>query len=229
VDKLNAWIEKIDALTIRERAMIMLAILAVLIFTWDKLFMMPLDAKRKSMNAEFEIKRAELAALSIQVQQAIMAQAVDPNAASRDKLAQLRIELAGIESRVRDTTVDMIEPTRMPEVLRSVINQINNLTLTNLKGLGSSPLVAVTEAKPSPETEAGTEADNQYGSAAFKHGLQIRLRGDYLTTLEYLRRMEKLQWRVFWDSLEFRVGEYPDAESVLTIYTLSLTRDWIRA
>jgi MSHA biogenesis protein MshJ len=229
VDKLNAWVEKIDALTIRERAMVLLAIIAVLIFVWDRFLMMPLDAQRKSMNAQLEIKRAEVSTLGIQIRQAITAQAIDPNAANRDRLAQLRIELAEIESRVRETTVDMIEPTRMPDVLRSVINQINNLTLSSLKGLGASPLVAAPAVKPATENAGKTDVDSQYRAAAFKHGMQIRLQGDYLTTLEYLRRMEKMEWRVFWDSIEFQVGEYPDAESVLTIYTLSLTRDWIRA
>lgn len=229
MDKLNLWVEKIDALTIRERAMILLAILAVLVFAWDKLLMLPLDAQRKSLSAQLEIKRAEVSTLGIQIRQAITAQSFDPNAANRDRLAQLRVELAEIESRVSDTAVDMIEPKRMPEVLRSVINQINNLTLTNLKGLGSSPLIPAAEVKPAAETAVDADADSRYRAAAFKHGMQIRLRGDYLTTLEYLRRMEKLDWRFFWDSLEFQVGEYPDAESVLTIYTLSLTRDWIRA
>ncbi len=236
MDKLNLWIEQIDTLSLRERGMILLAVIAVFVFIWDSFLMAPLDSRQKVLSAQIEIKRAEVSALNIQIRQFVTTQAVDPNAANRERLAQLRIELAELESRVSDTAADMIEPARMPEVLRMVINQTSNLNLANLKGLGASPLVTFAETKQTPESAESAEAEvvkpetgDKELAAAFKHGMQIRLKGDYLTTLDYLRRMEKLEWRFFWDSLEFQVGEYPDAESVLTIYTLSLARDWIRA
>ncbi|MEX2517389.1 MAG: hypothetical protein WD572_10885 [Gammaproteobacteria bacterium] len=238
MDKIKAYMEKIDALSIRERGMILLAVLAVIIFLWDSLLMAPIDVQQRSINSQLEVKRAQNSAVSIQIQQKIAEQSADPNKENREKLVELRAQLAALASEVQDTATDMIEPAKMPDVLRTVINQISNLTLTELSGLGVSPLItaadaggtdsdstdADTAATPQPLPETGSEL-----ATAFKHGMQIQVRGNYLTMLEYLRRLEAEEWHFLWDSFELQVGEYPDADSTLTIYTLSLTRDWIRA
>lgn len=228
IEKLKVYQEKIDALSIRERAMILLAVIAVLMFFWNAFMMTPLENRQSRLQSRLEVERAQLSALNIQMRQKIAAQKIDPNAANRERLTELKAELAALEEDVRETTTDMILPARMPQVLRSVINQISGLTLRQLKGLGVSPLMetAATEAE---ETPAGEDNRTSGVANAYRHGMQMELRGDYLTTLEYLRRLQSLEWSFFWDGLEFEVGKYPDAETTLTIYTLSLTRDWIRA
>lgn len=228
MEKLKVYQEKIDALSVRERAMILLAVVAVLIFFWNTFFMNPLEFRQSQLRSQLEVQRAQLSALNIQMRQSIAAQKIDPNAANRERLAELQTELAKLEENVRDTATDMIEPGRMPQVLRSVINQISGLTLRQLNGLGVSPLMET--AAPQTEEPVVAPINNASDMAnAYKHGMRMKLRGDYLTTLEYLRRLQALEWNFFWDGLEFQVGEYPDAETTLTIYTLSLTSDWIRA
>lgn len=224
--KLGEYREKIDALSIRERAMILLAIIAILVFLWESLLIQPLDSRQRQLQAQLEVERAQQAALNRRVQNILAAQNVDPNAANRERLAELRAELALLEGQVRDAATDMIAPARMPEVLRGVINQTSGVTLRQLKGLGASPLMA-----DAGDGDAVTEGTGETDDAtnAFKHGMAIHLRGDYLTVLEYLRRLQALEWHFLWDSIEFQVDEYPDSKATLTIYTLSLTRDWIRA
>lgn len=230
MEKLKAYQEKIDALSIRERAMVLLAIVAVLVFLWDSFLMNPLDIRQRQLQSQLQAERAQLSGLNIQMRQAIAAQKIDPNAANRERLAELQSALSELEENVRDTATDLIEPARMPQVLRSVINQISGLTLRQLNGLGVSSLMEKTKPDAEAEESAGTQVDNSSSMAnAYKHGMRMELRGDYLTTLEYLRRLQALEWNFFWDSLEFQIGEYPDADTTLTIYTLSLTSDWIRA
>lgn len=231
-EQLQAYREKIDALTIRERAMILLAVVAVMTFVWDIFLMSPLDSRQSQLKSQLEAERAKLSALNIQVRQSIVARNVDPNAANRERLAELQAELAELEEQVQDTATGMIAPARMPEVLRNVINRTSGLTLAQLKGLGVSPLIetATVNGADSGDMEPEAGAQHDAGPAnAFKHGLQLELQADYLTTLEYLRRLQALEWHFLWDRLEFQVEEYPDATATLRIYTLSLTRDWIRA
>jgi len=224
VDKIKQTMERIDALTIRERGMVLLAVLAVLIFVWDTFFMAPLGAEQKRMQAELDSKRAEVNALNIQLGQLLKQSQDDPNAAARAELAELREELAAIEAQIKTTVQELVDPARMPELLRNVINQTQGLTLTNLEGLGVSPLVAKDD-----KTGAGEDSAGDSLSAAYKHGMRIRFRGDYLQTLEYLRRLEALEWNFFWDRIEFEVKNYPRSASEIRIYTLSLTQDWIKA
>lgn len=225
VDKIRAYQEKIDALTIRERGMVLLAVLAVMIFLWDNLLMSPLDTEQKHLQAELETRRTEVNALNIQLGQLVKAQNEDPNAAARLELETLRQELTEIEQDIQATARELVDPTRMAELLRTVINRTEGLTLRNLEGLGVTPLVA---ADGGSDKEVKETVD-QGMSAAYKHGMRIRFSGDYMKTLEYLRRLEALEWDFFWDRIEFEVTDYPDSSADIRIYTLSLTKDWIKA
>lgn len=233
MDKLKQLAEKVDSLTVRERAMILLGVLAIIYFAWDGLFMRPLDIQHNRTSAQLETKRAELGGLNFQLQEAIAARQLDPDAENRAKLERLRQEIAVLDSEIRATTRQLIDPARMTEVLRTVIHQIGGLTLTNLEGLGVSPLLTADDTRrgaratePSTSAESGANGDL---AGAYRHGMRIRFRGDYLNTLEYLRKLEALEWDFFWDSADFVIKQYPDGETTITIYTLSLAPDWIRA
>lgn len=224
MDKIKAYQQKIDSLTVRERAMILLAILAVIFFLWDTFLMSPLDIRQKRLQAELDAKRAELNALNIEFGQLAMKQNQDPNAAMRVELETLREELAQLDENIQATAENLVEPARMPELLRSVINKTQGLRLTNLQGLGVTPLLEAGDGKQKAgETESGELA------MAYKHGMQIRFRGDYLQTLEYLRQLEALQWGFVWDSIELEIKDYPQSQAGIRLYTLSLVKDWIKA
>jgi MSHA biogenesis protein MshJ len=234
VDKIKQLEEKVDSLTVRERAMILLGVLAVIYFAWDIFFMRPLDVQHTRMAAQLETKRAELGGMNIQLRDAIAARQVDPDAENRIKLESLRNEIAALDQDIRATTRQLIDPARMTEFLRTVIHQIGGLTLTSLQGLGVSPLLTVDGGARRSETAAdpGTSAEPRANgdlAGAYRHGMRIRFRGDYLTTLAYLRTLESLEWDFFWDSAVFEIGEYPEGETTITIHTLSLAADWIKA
>jgi MSHA biogenesis protein MshJ len=53
----------------------------------------------------------------------------------------------------------------------------------------------------------------------------ITLQGDYFSTLNYLKSLETLPWRIHWDSIAYRVTEYPLAETRIQVYTLSFDED----
>ncbi|MBF0425022.1 MAG: hypothetical protein HQL66_04270 [Magnetococcales bacterium] len=63
--------------------------------------------------------------------------------------------------------------------------------------------------------------------AIYKHGIKIRLRGNYLDVVRYLKSLEGMKWVIFWDSLEYAVGQYPDMTVTLSVYSLSLSRELI--
>lgn len=233
-DKIKQLEEKVDSFTVRERAMVLLGVLAIIYFAWDVFFMRPLDTQHNRMAAQLEAKRAELGGLNIMLREAISARQVDPDAENRAKLESLRKEVAALDQEIRTTTRQLIDPARMTEVLRTVIHQIGGLTLINLEGLGVSPLLAaeVDKRRSDPEAEPAASAESRSNgdlSGAYRHGMRIRFRGDYLTTLAYLRTLESLEWDFFWDSAAFEITLYPEGETSITIYTLSLAPDWIRA
>jgi MSHA biogenesis protein MshJ len=48
-----------------------------------------------------------------------------------------------------------------------------------------------------------------------------------MATLRYLRTVEDLPRRLFWEGLEYRVQEYPRAIITLKLYSLSGQEEWL--
>jgi len=62
----------------------------------------------------------------------------------------------------------------------------------------------------------------------YKHGILIELRGSYAATLQYLRMLESLPWKFYWEAMRFEIEDYPIARISIVINTLSLNKDWVR-
>ncbi len=62
---------------------------------------------------------------------------------------------------------------------------------------------------------------------AYRHGLRIVFNGSYMSTLAYVKELESLENEFIWDNLKFEITEYPDGKVSITVFTLSLDRNWI--
>ena len=142
-------------------------------------------------------------------------------------MKRLRKQLNDIESAVQASTRQLVTPENMAVILQTVLQETRGLELLHVRGLGARPVVeqaakTAEESEGDRQTTGGNVIDN-----AYKHGLRIEFEGDYLDTLEYVRALEKLDWKFFWDSFEFDVIEYPRSKAAINVFTLSLRKDWI--
>ena len=55
-----------------------------------------------------------------------------------------------------------------------------------------------------------------------RYTLELQLEGTYLGTLHYLKALEALPWKFFWESADFEIIDYPVAQITLELYTLGL-------
>lgn len=228
--QLNQLAEKIDALSLRERAIVFIGIVFVLFTVWDLFFISPLEVEHKQIIAQFSEKNAERLILVNRFQELMKTNKDDPNANNLAQLKTLRSKLIDIQAELETSTGDLVSPNEMPKILETVLHKIGGLTLQNLKSLGVTPIVAKEETEPEVDSviEDGDEkltAENI--DNAYKHGLRIEITGDYLTTLSYLKSLEALNWSFYWDNFKLTVGDYPDANVAIEIFTLSLNKEWI--
>jgi MSHA biogenesis protein MshJ len=54
-----------------------------------------------------------------------------------------------------------------------------------------------------------------------QHKIAIAFRANYFDAMAYIARLEKLPWHLYWDQLEYKVTQYPEAEITLQLYVLS--------
>ncbi|MDP6415432.1 MAG: MSHA biogenesis protein MshJ, partial [Gammaproteobacteria bacterium] len=77
--------------------------------------------------------------------------------------------------------------------------------------------------------EALSASEDADTATFYKHGFEIEFEGTYFACLEYLRAVESLPWRFYWQVLELTVDEYPSNRIRLEVSTLSLDEEWIGA
>jgi len=228
MQQIKAVMDRVDALSIRERGIILAGIVFIMFTVWDRLLMQPQLIEERKVLAELQLKQAEQAVLNSKFQQLARQDRSDPDTANRARLEDLKKQLAEIETDVRQSTSHLVSPDKMAVILQTILKMSKGLQLTEIKGLGVSPLLAPVTA-PLDQTGVETIQSSTIDGLenAYKHGLVLKFEGDYISTLNYIRELEGLEWGFFWENLQYEVIEYPKASVTITLYTLSLQKDWI--
>ena len=61
----------------------------------------------------------------------------------------------------------------------------------------------------------------------YKHTLEIQLMGDYNAIYQYFLNIETLPEKFYWSALTYQVTDYPLAQVIIQIYTLSDQQDLV--
>lgn len=209
--KLPAQVEvvfsRIDAMSIRERAMVALTVLAVLWAVWDALLMRPLNALEQARQEQLASVTQQLGELNRAIQTLAGGRAGNPEQDARRRLAGLRARAVEIDTELRTVTRELVPPNEMTTLLETVLEQTGRLRLVGMETLPAEPV----------ETDAGE-------TGYYRHGLAVDVRGSYLDTLRYLEALEKLKWRFFWESVELEVLDHPTSHVRIIVYTLGERR-----
>ncbi len=222
---LKARRERIDALALRERMLVFVALLAGAWWGWDHLLMTPLNARRAALEVSVPKLRHEIVELHRQSRELALARSRDPDAPARRQLARLRVENQRVEQVLAAFAERLVPPADMGRVLEAVLDRQHGLRLQRLEGLGPEALLpAAVPADTDVPAGAGALPGN-----VFRHGLRMTFTGGYLDTLAYLQALEELPWNFLWGEIRLQVGQYPDAEVTLTVYSLSFDEAWIGA
>jgi MSHA biogenesis protein MshJ len=221
-ERLRQLAQQVDAFSPRERALLLLAVLGLLFFLWDHFFALPLEARAKRLGDRMEQTRGQVSGLSEKLQPLLVATEQDPDAHDRRVLERLEGQLAELDRRLRAGVREVIAPDQMPAVLRQVLDQVvhgdRRLTLLRLEGRSAQP-------KPAPDGDKTGHA--RAAPALHHHPLTLELTGGYLAALDYLRALESLDWRLFWDGLTLEVEEHPQIRLRIHLHTLSIDEGWI--
>ena len=207
---------RVDALSLRERAILVVGALAIIYFAWDLLLMQPLATQRQRAVNQINQTNGELVALNAQLEALDPARAAELTRQKRAALQQLRDEIAALDRDVADTMRHLVPPGEMTGLLQTVLRRSEGLELRQVNSLGMRQVDLA-------ESGAADGAANRL----FQHGLSVEFSGDFYGTLGYLQQLEALQWKFFWDSIDYQVVEYPRAVATVRIFTLSLNESWI--
>lgn len=226
---MNARLVKIaqvvDRLTLRERLFVFAAVITVLVGAWEAVLDGPVAAREKAAGEAIAALRDRLDTLNKSV--TITAEGMTEGLpAQLERLKALRARVAEGDAAVREYTSELVSPLQMRLVLEELIRRQSGLRLLGATNLEPRPLF---DDPADADKNAGPSKDAPASDAPklYRHALVLRVEGNYLDCLEYLRAVERLPWHLYWARFELKVGDYPNNTYSIEVRTLSLDKEWI--
>ena len=208
-------VQKIDALSVRERVLALLTMLALIAAAWHTLLMQPLQQRAVQTRAELSALEQRIVAANQNLEEQIL-QLAGGGDEQRTRIASLRQRIDEINATLGNHAAELIDPAEMAQVLEGVLKEQSRLTLVRIRNT-------------TPESLSANEEADAEAVTFYRHGLEIEIEGSYAACVEYLNAIEALPWRLYWQVLELDVLEYPRNRIRLEVGTLSLDEEWIGA
>lgn len=217
--------ERVDAMSLRERALIFAAVAFLLVSLVNTLLLDPLLLKQKNLSGQVVQQQEKMKEIQAQIDAIQQARSMQDSSPLHQQLSRLKLELEEGDAYLKSNREKLVQPERMADLLRQVLSKNANLQLVALQTLPVTPLLEKKEsAAPDATVPVAAEAESQI----FKHGVEMTVRGNYLDLLQYLTALERMPTQMFWGKVKMDVVQYPSAELTLTLYTLSLDKTWLQ-
>lgn len=246
---LQQWIKlstKLDAMTLRERAMVFAAVVASVLFLLYTVSVEPLLNKQKTLRMQVKQQQNQISGIDMEI--AAMAQGfvVDPDAATREKLRAVRHEIDTTSEGLMAVQKGLVAPDKIAPLLDHLLRGNGKLKLMSMKTLPVAGLNEAMQPAAAPAAGAGAAATAAPAAAVagaigqsaapqpkprellYRHGVEIVLQGSYLDMVSYMEALESLPVQLFWGKAKLDAQQYPNSRLTLTLYTLSLDQKWMK-
>jgi MSHA biogenesis protein MshJ len=202
--------DKIDALSLRERALVLLSVVAVLYLLWDFLLYQPVYQSRASVMTD--LRTVEQRITAMEQEEAILIQTLgsEPDRDLKLHMADLENRMAALDANLSELSVGLVPVDKLAAILQDVLAKTETLQLQSLQTLPVEKLAL----------NVKTDADAA-SAGVYKHTVAITVKGSYFQVLDYLKKLEAMTWRFYWDELRYQQDNYPNGLFEIRVYTLS--------
>jgi len=157
-EKLSLYAKKFEAFSVRERLMVILAIIAVVYVLFDFTVLSPLKVEKSQVSASVEKWKMKIADINQQVR-AITATFNEVKSSNVDhEVAALKNKLNASNKRMESLIYSFVRPQQMADVLRNLLQQEQGLKLMRLQSQRVQPLLAY---KPPLESEVNVSDQSE--------------------------------------------------------------------
>lgn len=214
---------KFNALKPRERIMVLTSMIVAVAGIFYFLALAPLLTQKQRLTQDVNEVRATLKTaentLKLQKTQA------NPDVARRSYRDTLRKQVAELDQSMKGLQKELVPSDQMAKLLEGMLSRNRGLQLIGLRKLpmqrfevpGAAPTDRAATAKAAAQSERGI----------YQHGFELIVRGTYVDLHDYLARLEKLPWQMFWSRINMDADNYPRLTVTLTVHTLSLDKAWL--
>lgn len=159
----NFWLRlstRIDALSLRERAMLFAAVLAGVVFSAYSLILGPLFAQQDALAMRIADQQRNIAQVDYEMEALVKGSQLDPDAGNRARLKQLESETSKLGHDLQAMQESLVQPEKIAPLLEAMLRSNGKLRLVSVRTL---PVTGLSEKLPTGEQAsqkaAGGEVD----------------------------------------------------------------------
>ncbi len=205
--QLQQWLDRIDALELRERLLLLTATVIVVYLLVDSFALQPVLKAQQVSSQRISELETKLDATRRQADLFNFKSERDPLTERRQTHNALVAQLSTLDDRIVNQTDALVEPAQAAEMLEQVLSGHHGLKLKSL------------QASTEPLTEPGV-GEQGSGKGLSRYQIEMVVEGGYSDLLHYLQELEAMPWKFFWQEVDFQTTDYPRAETRLQLYTL---------
>lgn len=214
---------KFGALTLRERVVVLAGLCLATVVLFDFLVLDPLSAQKRRLTQQINEART-----GIKAAETLKMAQPDPDAVKRAYRDALRKQIAEIDKDLHGMQKSLVPPDQMAKMLEGMLSHHRALQLVSLRKLPAKRFETPGAAPDAPKA-TGTAATDvaQSERSIYQHSFELTVQGSYADLHDYLVRLEKLPWQMFWGKISMSTGQYPRLTVTLTVHTLSFDKAWL--
>lgn len=215
---LQRWQEiqqKIDKLSFRERGLVLLSALALVYMVWDLVIFSPISDAKQKVDREIATIEQKSNALLKEEQTLLSALSSDPDRELKQLRDELKNQVDELDQELGELANGLIPVEQLASILQEVLTGTGVLKLQELQTL------PVEELQITALNDAEEDGEFSVRAGVYKHTVALTVKGQYLQLVDYLKKLEAMSWRFYWDELHFEREDYPTGIIYLRVYTLS--------
>jgi MSHA biogenesis protein MshJ len=208
------YAKRLDAMSLRERVLIFLAAVAMVVLIADSALLEPI-LRRQRINSQLnQQQQDEIRTMQTQLQAYAQARVSEGAKAKRQRFEKRKTELVELDRELSGKQGELVTPDRMTRMLSEILKRSPEVELVSLRALPPTSL---------------TQVPGQSGAVAalYRHGIEITVSGTYFRMLGYVSELERNRARIFWGDMDLQAGTYPTVTLKVTLYTLSPEKTWL--
>lgn len=201
------WLDRIDSMELRERILLLAAVIVVMFLLADTLILQPLLTQQQTTRQHIEDLDVKLNGLRQHALLLNYKSNNDPAISHRQSRGRLTSELSDLDDRIIGQLDALVEPEQATQILEQILHKHHGLKLASLN-TSIEPLADLSKEQPSDIP------------GLIRYQFDMVIQGGYQDVLSYLKRLEAMPWKFFWQQIDFKSTQYPYAETRLRLYIL---------
>jgi MSHA biogenesis protein MshJ len=176
-----------------ERLSLILLLWGTILLTWYSFFEKPFNENRKDITTKFAADKKQISEFEKEIAHAKM-QGNQIIAEQEQLKAQKKLLPA----------IDFASEKDSERIIQTILTPKNNIKFVSMK---------------TQPTETKILANKQ--TKITKNHVEISFISNYFDTIAYMTALEKLPWCLTWDSLDYKVNAYPDAQVSINLHIVN--------